>query len=147
MLATFLSRKGISHLQSAPYHTSSNGEAKRAVRTFKEGTKTLRQQSGSLNQKLSSFLLSYRTTPHSTTGHTPAELMMGRNLHTRLDVFKPNLGNRIQQKASPLQATSKPKRSFNVGEPVLVKDYRSAKETWTHGVITQTWPCNLLSPK
>jgi len=33
---------------------------------------------------LDNFLLSYRTAAHATTGHTPAELMFGRNIKDKL---------------------------------------------------------------
>ena len=45
----------------------------------------LRRMLGTLETKLSWFLLSYRTTPYTTTGITPAELLMKRKLQTNLD--------------------------------------------------------------
>ena len=56
----FLSRNGVRHVRSAPYHPASNGLVERAVRTFKEGMKRLKH--GSLNTRLSRFLLRYRIT-------------------------------------------------------------------------------------
>lgn len=133
----FLSKNGVKHFKSSPYHPSSNGEAERAVRTFKEVMKTMKSEPGSLNQKLASFLLSYRTTPHSTTHSTPAELMFGRNLRTRIDVLKPDLHNRVTKRASALSTTSKEPRELSVGDHVLVRDYRQSKETWMNGVIVK----------
>ena len=40
--------------------------------------------------ELNKFLLAYRTTPHSTTGMTPASLMFGRELKTKLPELRPN---------------------------------------------------------
>ena len=80
-------------MRSAPYHTSSNGEAENCVRTFKTTMETF--QKGSLNQKLSAFLLSHRTTPRHTTKVTPAELFLGHRVRTRLDLLKPSLSNTI----------------------------------------------------
>ena len=60
------------------------------VQTFKEGLKCIK--SASLNTRVSIFLLSYRTTPHSSTGSTPSELLMRRRLRTQLDLLRPNLG-------------------------------------------------------
>lgn len=73
----FLKGNGIQHVCSSPYHPSSNGLAERAVQCFKEGLK--RSPSGdSLKNRLAKFLFCYCLTPHSTTGVSPAELLLGR---------------------------------------------------------------------
>ena len=74
----FMKKNGIKHIKVPPYHPASNGLAERAVRIFKEGYEKM--EDGSVQTKLSRFLLSYRTTPHSTTGVPPAELLMKRRL-------------------------------------------------------------------
>ena len=79
----FMSRNGILHVTPAPYHPSTNGLAERAVQSFKQGLK--RTTGKSIQDRLSRFLFQYRTTPHSTTGVPPAELLMGRRLRTRFD--------------------------------------------------------------
>ena len=72
----FTKRNGICHVKSAPYHPTSNGLAERAVQTFKEGMK--RGTTADLETRLTRFLYQYRITPHTTTGISPAELLMGR---------------------------------------------------------------------
>ena len=67
----FMKNNGIRHVKSAPYHPSTNGLVERAVQTFK---KAMKKQSGTLQTRLSRFLFKYRTTPHTTTGISPAEL-------------------------------------------------------------------------
>ena len=79
---TFLKKNGIKHILSAPYHPSSNGEAERAVRTFKTAMKTMKEEKGTLSEKIARFLLKHHTTPHTSTKRTPAELFVGRRLRT-----------------------------------------------------------------
>ena len=76
----FMKRNGIKHIKVAPYHPASNSLAERAVRVFKEGFEKMGE--GSIQTKISRFFLRYRTTPHSTTGVPPAELLVKRKLHT-----------------------------------------------------------------
>jgi len=64
--ADFMKANSIKHIKCAPYHPSSNGCAERFVQTFK-GAISTRDGNLSRDQKLSSFLLTYRTTAHSTT--------------------------------------------------------------------------------
>ena len=91
----FMQANGVKHVCTPPYHPSSNGLVERAVQTLKGGLKKLK--SGSLETKLSRFLFSYRATPHSSTGLSPAELMFGRRLHSPLDNLRPNLGRKMHQ--------------------------------------------------
>ena len=85
----FCSSNGIKHIWVTPYHPSSNGLAERAVRVVKEGLKK-QNTSDTLTDRLSRVLLIYRITPQSTTGIAPAELLFGRNLRSKLDLFKPS---------------------------------------------------------
>ena len=51
-----------------------------------------------MEHRVADFLFRYRTTPHSTTGATPAELLMKRRLRTRLSLVKPDLTQEIENK-------------------------------------------------
>ena len=101
---TFTKRNGIRHLTTTPYHPSTNGLAERAVQIFKQAMR--KSQSGDLKTKLARFLLHYRTTPHATTGTTPAELLMGRPLRTLLDLMRPNISAKVRTNIIP-EATSR----------------------------------------
>ena len=85
----FMKKNGIRHRQTAPYHPSSNGLAERAVQSFKLALK--KSTSGTLQQRLSDFLLYQHITPHTTTGRPPAELLMGRKLRSKLDLLIPDV--------------------------------------------------------
>jgi len=80
----FIKINGIKHIRTLPYHPVSNGAAERLVQTFKKAMIT---EGASKLQQIVSFLLSYGTTPYSTTNTTPAELFMNRMLHTGLNLM------------------------------------------------------------
>ena len=139
-MAHFMQKNGIQHVTIAPYHPSSNGLAERAVQTVKAGLR--KQIGGSLETRLSRFLLAYRVTPHATTGVPPCELLQGRKLHTHLDLLKPDVqrvvGNR-QQLQKEQHDKSARARSFTVGESVRVRDVVAA--AWRPATIsTATGP-------
>ena len=87
----FIKSNGIPHITSAPYHPATNGLAEKLVQTFKQALRSMFQSSKPVKEKLTKFLIAYRNTPHSTTGESPAQLLLGRPLRTRLDLVKPNL--------------------------------------------------------
>jgi transposase InsO family protein len=71
----FVRKNGIRHVTSSPYHPASNGLAERAVQSFKVGMK--KAGTGNIETNLARFLFRYRIIPHTTTGRSPAELLMG----------------------------------------------------------------------
>ena len=134
---------GIKHIRSAPYHAATNGEAERCVQTFKKALKSAKADAGNLQFKLAQFLLSYRSTPHSTTGLSPAELFLKRPLKTRLDLLHPSVERKVLQSQANQKkshdAHSKD-RSFDIGESVWVQNLRGEPK-WLRGVILdQTGP-------
>ena len=92
----FVKQNGIRHVKSAPYHPASNGLVERAVQTFKEFMKKMK--GGSIEANVSRFLLQYRITPHSTTGISPAEMLMSRRPRSRLDLIVPDLSSKVVKK-------------------------------------------------
>ena len=78
------------------YHPSSIGLAERAIQTFKSFMK--KSTSGSIEARVSRFLMQYQITPQTTTGISPAEMMMGRRPRSRLDLLIPNLATKMQRK-------------------------------------------------
>ena len=99
----FLSHNGIKHLKSAPYHPASDGLAERSVQIFKRGMKKMKV--GSLTDRIARVLFNYRITPQTTTGLSPAELLMGRRLSLRLDLMVPSVSRRVQRSQSQQKVT------------------------------------------
>ena len=134
----FCRLNGTRRVLVAPYHPSSNGLAERAVKTVKQGIAKLTE--GSLQDKISRFLYSYRLTPHTTTERPPAELMIGRQLRSRLDLVKPQLEKRVQEKQQKQKETHDNHakwRSFKEGEEVFAKNYSGTGDRWLSGKIVQ----------
>ena len=136
-------KNGVKHLKTAPYHPATNGLAERAVQTFKTAMKKS-GSSGNIDTRLARFLFHYRTTPNSTTGVSPAELLMGRKLKTHLDQLRPNLastvyGQQYSQMMSHNKQTSE--RTFCPDDPVLIKNYHHGP-TWIPGEVLTGGPRN-----
>ena len=68
--AEFLTKNEVKHIKSVPYHPSSNGAVERFIQTFKKTMRSGEHQGLPFDQYLASFLLSYRSTGHSTTNAT-----------------------------------------------------------------------------
>ncbi|KAL5515075.1 hypothetical protein EMCRGX_G000193 [Ephydatia muelleri] len=132
---TFVQRNGFRHIRSAPYHPATNGLAERAVQTVKNA---LRKTSGDIDTCLSRFLFQYRLTPHSTTGKSPAELLLGRKPRSHLDFIFPSVEHHVtknQEKQKENHDVHTRQRSFQVGEEVYVLNHRGMPK-WIPGKVT-----------
>ena len=110
----------------------------RAVQTFKQSFKKLTEDT--LKQKLSRLLFMYILTPHSTTGRSPAELMLGRQPRSRFDLLKPNITQTVEQKQFSqklIHDKSSVTRDFQEGEEVHAKNFSSQGPYWLMGHITK----------
>ncbi|XP_051734765.1 uncharacterized protein K02A2.6-like [Ctenopharyngodon idella] len=92
----FLKTNGVKHVRSTPFHPATNGRAELFIQTFKHSLKASKEPVP-LQQRLDSFLLQYRNTPHSTTKETPAMLFLHHRLSTRLDLLKPSVKRTVEQ--------------------------------------------------
>jgi hypothetical protein len=133
----FCDENGIRHIRSAPYRPQTNGEAERFVQTFKQAFRAMNGAAGSIDAKVESFLFRYRSTPHATTGRTPAELLFGRNFRTRFDLLRPSVRNRVQ-KSMYRQQRSHDKgtkyREFREGDTVWARWFVGTSK-WRGGII------------
>ena len=96
----FTKRNDIKHVKSAPYHPASNGLAERFIQSLKQSLKASQHDDRSLIQRLSTYLLTYRTTAHATTGVPPCKLLLQRDLWTRLTLLQPDCGRSVLDKQS-----------------------------------------------
>ena len=125
---------GITHKTTAPYHPATNGLAERAVQVINNG---LRKHKGDFELRLQRTLFSYRTQPQSTTGVTPAELLlMGRKLRTQLDLMHPDLSSKVAEKQWKQQekGCTHTERKFEPGDKCYVRNYRPG-DKWFAGNV------------
>jgi len=139
----FMIQNGIKHIRVAQYHLPSNGAVEIAVTLFKDiFTKQVLENNSerSLKHRIADFLLRYRGTPHDTTGLSPAELLMKRQLRITLNLFKPDLTKSVNKKQEfqkvKFDRTGKGERMFDVGDVVKVKNTRAESKTdkWLFGL-------------
>ena len=88
---------GIRHIRSAARHPSTNGLAERAVQVFKSCVEKMDEKLP-IELHITRFLARYCITPQTTTGHTPAELLMSRLPKTHLDLLWGNLESHVHRK-------------------------------------------------
>lgn len=133
---TFLKMNGVKYQKlTAPYHPSTNGQAERYVGTVKDSLHKMQTTKATLQQDLNKFLKQYRRAPHSTTGQSPAQLFLGRNIRTRLDLVRPeNIHTRMAEKQqSKFNANF---REFQPGQTVYFMSNNSRMDKWIYGVVS-----------
>jgi transposase InsO family protein len=134
----FLLQCGIKHTTTAPGHPATNGMAERYVGFIKQQLKKMPEDL-TLEDKLNKILLAYRTTPHTATSETPSNLLMKRQLRTRLSLIRPSLDS--QQRQERFDNNLQCEQSFVVGDLVFVLNLRNGPR-WLPGVIVEAMQRN-----
>ena len=135
---TFFKRRILGFYLSEQYTSHSNTtippvlyrHVERAVQTFKDAME--RDSSDTLQARVARFLFHYETIPHTTTGITPAEMLMGRRLRTHMSCLLPDtasrVANRQESQRQYYDRNSKPSKELPEGQTV-----------W-HGIFLRTKP-------
>uniref|UniRef100_A0A0A9X8H3 RNA-directed DNA polymerase n=2 Tax=Lygus hesperus TaxID=30085 RepID=A0A0A9X8H3_LYGHE len=137
----FLRKNGVVFKSGAPFNPRTNGAAENAVRTVKRAIYAAIgkiNEDEALDMVLQRFLLDYRNTKHITTGISPAEALLGRNLRSRLDLIRPPPAAAFvaKQQARQVQyhgGVDGP--VWEIDQPVWVKNYRKGEEPWIEGIV------------
>ena len=132
----FLATHGIQHQNFPLLWPQVNDEIEQQNRTLLKSLKVAEVEGKKWKDELDEFLLAYRTTPHSSTGTTPAFLMFRRELKTKLPELRP--------KKSLLDESTRD-RDWNqklAGNPYTVQ----TKEGLTDGTV-QPRNCSYRTPQ
>ena len=150
----FLKDYGVEHSTSPPLWPRANGEVERQNRTLLHAMQTAQVEGKDWRQELYIFLMAYRTTPHSTTGISPADAFFQRKVRCKLptlglqdtpvfdghmrdeDLRKKEEGKRHGDIAVKAQTDD-----IKVGDKVLLRQQKTNKLTTTY----EWQPYNVIS--
>ena len=99
----------------------------------------------SIQRRIQNFLLSYRSTPHATTGSSPAKLFLQRELPTRLSLVTSDIGSRVASQQDKIKCNHDKFAKFReiaVGDCVLARDHLSGQKWQAGTVVQQTSPAS-----
>lgn len=80
----YCKQRGITLNRTTPYWPQENGLTERQNRSMMKRLKISQGLKQDWKEELRKYLLMYYSTPHSTTGKTPSELLYGRTIRTKL---------------------------------------------------------------
>ena len=86
-LKVYMSENGIDHRRITPLWPQANSEAESFMKPLTKAIRSAHAKGRPWTKHLYKFLLNYRTTPHSTTGFAPAELLFNRKVRNKLLQF------------------------------------------------------------
>lgn len=131
----FLKAWDIKHITSSPLYPASNGKSERSVRTVK----ALLKKSIDSGKDFDLALLNFRTTPRENMD-SPAQILMGRRLNTRLPTYHTLLGQPVdrqknhnalleqqQKQKFNYDRTAKPLPPLDVNDKVVIVDGKERK--------------------
>ncbi|KAM7284844.1 uncharacterized protein ISCGN_001938 [Ixodes scapularis] len=124
----FVTRNGIKHYTSAPYHLATNGQAERMVGETKKALLKLKE--GTIQCRIARFLFRQHTTVSTSTGKTPAEAMFGRRIATPLDLMNQSSSTSEDREAPTDGVTA----DYSAGQTVYVRNF-GGRPAWVTAVI------------
>ena len=80
----YLEKNGIKHSQTTSLWPQANGENERQNPTILKRLRISKAEGRDRRSQMDDFLMMFRSKPHSTTGVSPAELLFGRDIRTKL---------------------------------------------------------------
>ena len=135
---TFLTLCGVNHVFTPQLWPRSNGEVERQNRTLLKALRIAHLEGRNWKDELHTFLLAYRTTPHTTTGVSPSEAFLQRAVRWKLpsvlsyDISDDEMrcrDQRLKAVGNTARERNVHKDSIRVGDRVLVRQFKGNKFT------------------
>ena len=104
---------GFHHRKITPLWPQANATAERFMRTLRKAIRVSETVNIPWKQTLNTFLREYRSTPHSTTGASPADLMLRYKMHTKVPTLTSTIEKNIDHTIRDKDNTAKAKMKRN----------------------------------
>lgn len=146
MFSQFAEHLGFHHRKITPLWPQANATAERFMRTLGKAIRTAHIQGIPWKQQLNVFLREYRSTPHSTTGTSPAELIFQRKMQTKIPLPLPitiaadtDIRKRDKMAKDKMKALSDARRhathsAIEPGDSVICRQQKHNKLTTPYNV-------------
>ena len=118
----YMEENGIEHREITPLWPQANSEAENFMKPLTKAIRSSHAEGKTWTKHLYKFLLNYRTTPHSTTGFSPAELLFNRKVYNKLPQLiqeAPSTSKQVQENDE--KARSKMKENADNKESNSIK--------------------------
>lgn len=140
----FCETNNIKLISTTPYWPQQNGEVERQNRSLLKRLAISQEMKRDWKEDLNQYLLMYRSTPHSTTQKSPAEMLFNRNIRDKLpsmdqpteekeDEEVRDIDKKKKEKAKEYADTRRHAKTntIKVGDVVLVKRQHPANKLAT----------------
>lgn len=87
-ITNFFTANGIKHQRVTPYYPQAAGLVENFNKTIAKCVKTANNGKKNWRTEIYKFLMTYRTTPHVSTGSAPASLLFNRTIRNKLPHFE-----------------------------------------------------------
>ncbi|XP_053374880.1 uncharacterized protein K02A2.6-like [Mercenaria mercenaria] len=138
---SFLKEHGIKLTHSTPLAPNQNGQVERQMSSIMKRIRIAIAEKRNWKHELQTYLLMYRSSPHATTGVSPAELLYGRKIRTKVpclqeygkfDLSDQSVRDRDCEKKEKSKQYTDQKRnavenSISVGDLVLLRNKKKDK--------------------
>jgi len=140
----------VKHQKVTARWAQANGEVERQNRSILKRIQIAQAEKKDWRKALRTYLLAYRSTPHTTTGVSPGELLFGRKLRTKMPnliqrEYKENvlLRDRDAEKKGRTKAYADDRRGakyseIQQGDKVLVRQEKTDKLTTSFNPVPHT---------